>query len=123
MHLANPPVGISPDCGRLGNLSAAAKETLGAEVALAESDRQRLEAVASAGKDFAYQYTYTPNERLPNQHGSRPGLYRHYEMRADPMERDTTGFSSFWMSDTVPFRYNDRRAAGPSDPAWPPDDP
>lgn len=127
LQLTGPPSGADADCQRLGNLGAAAGEALGLGPGLAEPERERLEVIATSGKDFAFQYAYNPRELLSTQVLRGQRLYLRYEVRADPIERGTTGFYSFWMTEagTYHYRYSDKHPAGPDDPAWyfPPDSP
>jgi len=63
--------------------------------------------------DWGYIYEYVPSQEIVASNGS---LSAHYEIRADPVERGKTGFSSFYVSDTRTIRWNAKRRAGPNDP-------
>ncbi len=63
--------------------------------------------------DWGYIYEYVPSQEIVASNGS---LSTHYEIRADPVERGKTGFSSFYVNDTRTIRSNAKRSAGPNDP-------
>ena len=69
----------------------------------------QLKILRETGVYHEYRFQYIARDRQPN------GRFRSYNLSADPLEREVTGFSSFWMSEHGDIRQNRESVAGPGD--------
>jgi hypothetical protein len=69
----------------------------------------QLKSLRETGFHREYRLRFIARERQAS------GLFRSYSLSADPLEREMTGFSSFWMSELGEIRLSRNTVAGPSD--------
>jgi hypothetical protein len=67
--------------------------------------------IVDKNSPWGYVYDYEPSESK-----SDALLFAHYKLHADPKERGKSGFRSFYVDDTGPIRWNDKRRATVTDP-------
>jgi len=68
--------------------------------------------VVDADHASGYLYEYRPSDPM----ASKPVLFTHYALHADPVERGRTGFRSFYVDDNGSIRWNGERQATATDP-------
>jgi hypothetical protein len=112
--LESPEPRIAPDCDRSGAFAHAIRK----EGTYKEGDNlgmfgysvSRLSRLRKDGLDHEYRFQYVPRDRQDN------GRFRTYSLSADPVEREVTGFSSFWMSGHGDIHENRASVATEHDP-------
>ena len=107
--LERPDQGNANTCARSGAFEAAilaeGQYPKGDQLGMFEFSVGRLASLRTTGVYREYGFRYVPHTLMPT------GLYRGYVITADPLERNVTGFSSFWMSERGEMRENDRGPA------------
>jgi hypothetical protein len=112
--LEAPEKGVPSTCAHLGTFAEAVKAEgiyrEGDELGMFISSVNELPKLRESGAYRGYRIRYSP------QQPQSDGLFRAYALSADPVERQVTGFRSFWMSEAGDIHCNDTAAAGPTDP-------
>jgi hypothetical protein len=106
--LLPPASGTPEDCDRSGAyLDAAKLDGMGPE--MTEWHHAAFVRVTKGAEDHGYRVTYTPLGRSGTAASA-------YEIAADPVERDKSGFTSYWMSPQGGIHANLDGRASEADP-------
>jgi hypothetical protein len=110
--LLDPPSGARPDCRRSGIYRESCRR-FDSDEGLASWHHEAFARVIATGADHGYQVRYQPS------HQDAAGLFDDYQLTADPLERDKTGFDSYWMSSAGNIRWSWEQPASAQDPPYP----
>jgi hypothetical protein len=112
-HLEAPVPGETASCTRLGSFAEAVRSDglyrEGDDLGMFAFSVGQLTKLRRTGVHKEYGFQYLPDDPTPG------GLYGRYVLTADPVKRDVTGFSSFWLSSDGDLRENRGGPAGPRD--------
>jgi hypothetical protein len=112
--LESPEPRIAPNCERSGAFADAIRKEgtykEGDKLGMFEYSVSRLSHLRKDGLDHEYRFQYAARDRQDN------GTFRTYSLSADPVEREVTGFSSFWMSEHGDIHENRASVATERDP-------
>jgi hypothetical protein len=114
--LKSPEAGSARSCARLGTFADAIRaEGLhkeGDDIGMFAYSVNQLSNLRDSGVYREYRIRYVPSQQQGN------GFFGAYTLSADPVEREVTGFFSYWMSERGDIHRNETAAAGPGDPLY-----